>query len=235
MLAALAAVAATALCAATGQASAPEVTRLVTFGHSWVEGRYPDPLVVPWPERVAAAHGLELDNRAAGGTESPEIARAVAAYEFTPQDEVVIATMLNDVRARGAAGLKRYRRHVRLMLDHLAGAAGSPSRIVLLVDAPIALWRGNPSLFAGYDQGSNRALAAYARALRTLASRSEYRALNLRVVDLRRRWDVSVDIGPDGVHPAETGTKRIARIVRRALDAMSLTRPRAAERWSALG
>ncbi|MGI8622757.1 MAG: hypothetical protein ACR2NB_04530 [Solirubrobacteraceae bacterium] len=88
------------------------------------------------------------------------------AYRPRPTDVVVVEPALNDVRHRGTAGLRRYRRSLGDMLSHLSQAA-RPGDVLVLVDPPIVAWRR----YAPYDHGS-RALRAYREATRRVAAAS---------------------------------------------------------------
>lgn len=209
-----------ALLAGAPAAHADAPQRLVVFGHSWAAGHFPDPGLASWADRVAAAQGVALDNRAVGASEAAQTADAVDGYEPQAGDEVVVEAMLNDVRRYGDAGRHPFVRQMRRILDHLGDGWPQPAAVVVCVDAAIRRWRGAPKFFAGYDQGSDRALRRYAVALRRLAV--GYPWLTLRVVDLRRGWRPARDIGADGIHPGEAGTARIARRVQRALDGLRL-------------
>ncbi len=129
------------------------------------------------------------------------------AYRPRPTDVVVVEPALNDVRHRGTAGLRRYRRSLGDMLSHLSQAA-RPGDVLVLVDPPIVAWRR----YAPYDHGSRRALRVYREATRRDAG-----LFHVRAVDLGRGWDTARDVIGDGIHPNDTGTERIARAVERAL------------------
>ena len=197
------------------------VTRLVVFGHSWAAGRYPDPEVTPWADRVAAGQGLALDNLAVSATDAAQTAETVDAYQPRRGDVVIVEAMLNDVRKYGAPGIRSFRHQTRRILDHLTQGRVRPAGIVVCVDAPIQLWGGSPA-FDGYDRGSDVVLSRYGIALRKVAAR--YRRFHARVVDLGRGWDAREDIGSDGIHPNDAGMGRLADLINRAL--ISLNRPR---------
>ncbi|MEJ7891033.1 MAG: SGNH/GDSL hydrolase family protein [Solirubrobacteraceae bacterium] len=196
------------------------VVRLVTFGHSWVAGRYPDPAITPWPDRVAASHGVSLANAGVGATEASQTLDAVLAYQPRAADEVVIEAMLNDVRKYGDAGIPAFKRTVRSMLRHLTMAPVRPARIVMVSDAPITLWQTPPGSL--YDQGSDPELHAYADALEAVASK--FARFNVRILDLSRRWAADEYIASDGIHPSEAGTARIAQRVAWALGSLGRRR-----------
>lgn len=203
---AIAVCAALAGCGAEGPAvGAPE--RVVTFGHSFVQGRYPDRTITPWPDRVAAHLGAPLSNRGVGGSESPAIAARVDAYEPRAGDVVVVEAALNDVRHLGRSGLPRYRRSLTRILERLTRSGERP-RVAILIDPPIVAWKRYPP----HDDGSPAALAEYGRATRALAARH-----HVRVIDLGRSWDPSRYVASDGVHPNEAGTERIATLVEAAV------------------
>lgn len=80
---------------------------LVTSGHSWVAGRYPNRAVMQRPQRVG--RGLATRSRGIGGSESPEAAEQLLSHDLQSDERVVIEPFLNDVRRFGkaASGLVR--------------------------------------------------------------------------------------------------------------------------------
>lgn len=197
---------ATAALAATGCGGDPAVTigpppRLVTFGHSFVQGLVPDTTVVPWPNQVAETLGWTLDNRAVSGTDSAKAAAAVAGYTPAKTDVVVIESILNDVGYRGRAGLPRYRRDLRAMLTHLTRGAVRPARVLVLADPPVSGWK----LYRPVPRGSNAILKAYVTQTHRIA-----REFAVDYADLGHGWKRATDQSPvDHLHPSAAGTRKI--------------------------
>ena len=187
------------------ESSGPD--RLYAYGHSWVAGRTPDPAVEPWPARVADALDEPGENRGLPAAESPAIADQVVAADHACGDVVVLEPVLNDVRRWGEDddGLERFRSGLRRMLDHLDDA-----EVVVVVDPPIPGW----SLVPPYDHGSDAALARYRDVVDEEVTDEE-------VVDLADGWTPDL-MSPDGIHPNEAGTARIADAV---ADAVRRLRP----------
>lgn len=185
-------------------------TRLVTFGHSWVAGRYPDRRVRSWPERVARARGLRLRNHGRGSFEAPDVLRAVQRYVPRREDTVVVETLLNDVRRFGTdpAGLARFKDALEGVLEHVGGPVGPT--VILLLDPPIRAWSAHVPM----DRGSTDALCEYGDLTRSLCL-GRPRTV---VADAAAGWDITRDICDDGVHPSAAGTDHLARVVLAALE-----------------
>lgn len=183
--------------------------RLVTFGHSWVDGGAAGGPKTPWPDRTAKALDRHLDNEGVSATESPQVAKVVAAYQPRRGDDVVIECALNDLRRQGTspAGVRRYTAALDRMLRHLHGV-----RTLLAMDPPIVGWRNGPR--ASYNHGSPAALRVYRAATRRVARR-----FRVRLVDLGADgWDARADTIPgEGIHPNERGTQLVADRVAAAL------------------
>lgn len=196
--------------AGAAAAQAPGLgSRLVTFGHSYVKGRFPDPSVTPWPEQVATRRGLRLSNRAVDGATSPDVARSVNRYAAGPRDTVVIEAAVNDVGRHGIAGLAGYRAALRTMLRHLT-RTGRPRQIILVADPPVASF----AAFAPSRTGANVVLRRYARTTNGVA-----RAFRVTFVDLGCGWDPQQDLSSvDGLHPSPDGTAFIADAVSAVID-----------------
>lgn len=179
---------------------------LVTFGHSWVAGRYPSRWVRPWPNQVAAALHRRTKNFGKGSALTSDTVTSVLAYEAAASDVVVVETVLNDLRRFGDSevGLRQYGEGTTTMLSHLTSAP-EPPRVLVAVDPEIAAW----SSFPPFDQGSPAARAAYlAQAHEIAADFSE-----VDCIDLGIGWDPGFHLAGDGVHPNAAGTRFVARAI----------------------
>jgi lysophospholipase L1-like esterase len=199
---------AAAALAATGCGdSNPDITigpppRLVTFGHSFVQGLVPDKTVTPWPDQVAAKLGWKLENNAVSGTDSAVAAAAVARYTPQPSDVVVIESILNDVGYQGRAGLPRYERNLRAMLRRLTRGPSGPARILVLGDPPVSGW----NLYRPVPRGSNAILRTYVTQTQRIAR--EFPKVDF--ADLGAGWSRRTDESPiDHLHPSAAGTRTI--------------------------
>ena len=192
-----------------GARATPVPDRLVTFGNSWVSGRWPDPAVTPWPDRVAAERHLLLSNRGVGGTVLGEVEGVLAAYVPRRRDDVVVEAVLNDVRLYGWGGLHGYERRLTDVLTYLGRAPHPPASTTIVIDAPVIAWKWS----SPWDAGSDRVLDAYAGVVLRVAS--HFPAVH--VVDLRPGWDRHRLECWDGLHPNDAGMARIARLVSRSV------------------
>jgi lysophospholipase L1-like esterase len=183
----------------------------VTFGHSWVAGRYPSRWVRPWPNQAAAALHRKTKNFGKGSALTSDTVASVIAYDPAGSDVVVIETVLNDLRRFGDSeiGLRQYREGTTGMLTHLRSAP-EPPRILVAVDPEITAW----SSFPPFDRGSPSARAAY------LAQAHEIVAPfpGVDCIDLGVGWDPGCHLADDGVHPNAAGTRFLARAVAARLE-----------------
>jgi lysophospholipase L1-like esterase len=169
----------------------------VAFGHSFTQGRD------PWPNRVGRQLGVRLVvNHGVGGSESNQVDAEVEQFTSRRDDVVIVEAMLNDVRRNAAGGLARYRDNLARILGHLHVA-----KVVLIIDPPVTNWKLDPP----YDHGNEAVRARYAIVTRQIAA-----AGGATVVDLSCDWRFP-DISSDGVHPSETGTAHIARLITQAI------------------
>lgn len=182
----------------TGCSSDSDEPALVGFGHSYMGGS-------PWLARAAGLAGMDrIENRAVGRSVSDQILRRVQGHRFVAGDVVVIQAALNDVRRYGTSGAGRYESNLRAML----AAVPDEIDVVLVADPPVRDWDGR----SPFDHGSDTAIALYASAAARVASDQ-----GAGFVDLAPGWDVDRMIGPDGIHPNDTGVEHIAQEVAAAL------------------
>jgi lysophospholipase L1-like esterase len=124
-------------------------------------------------------------------------------------------TGLNDARLNGAcpAGREAYAEALSLVLDAFHQA--SPAAPVLALEQP---YIRDYSGYAPFHRACNAVVDAYNATLRRIASRHPA----ARVVTVEG-WVVDTMVSADGVHPNDTGHRRLARAVVRAISARDLS------------
>jgi lysophospholipase L1-like esterase len=139
--------------AASGQPASPipGADRLVVYGHSMPTGGGASDADLAYAEVVAEETGLQLLNRAEGGTMSGTAADTMAALPAAlPGDVVVIHTGMNDIFRRGADAVAKGRPAIQQLLSGTEGAA----RRVLILECQPFSWLDTPpqvELQAPYD------------------------------------------------------------------------------------
>lgn len=179
--------------------------RIVFYGHSMPTGGGASDPTLGYAEVAAESSGLQLLNRAEGGTMSGTAADAMAAFpKAGPRDVVVIHTGMNDIFRRGDDAVLKGRESVRQML---AGTVGAKQRILILECQP-ASWLDTPpaiDLQAPYE--------AWNEMLREEAAASS----GVEVLDTCAEWDPEVYTDTPKYHPNDDGHALIAEEIVAAL------------------
>jgi lysophospholipase L1-like esterase len=172
--------------------------RLVIYGHSMpVGGGASDP-ALGYAEVAAELAGLELVNRADGGTVASTSANTMAASPSAgPRDAVVIHTGMNDIFRRGDDAVAMGRGAIERLL---AGTAGAKQRVVILECQPPS-WQHTPP---GRDL--QNAYDAWNDMLRDEASR----AGGVHVLDTCSAWVPESFTDAPKYHPNDEGHALIA-------------------------
>jgi lysophospholipase L1-like esterase len=171
--------------------------RMVSYGHSWVDGDGASTGASCLASRVADQLGLELDNRGVGGSSSTGTAALVRADPPPSAVLYLLMTGLNDLRLGGDASsaLSQYSHALRTIFGAFRqAAAGSP--VVAIAQPPLLDF----SLHAPHNRGSNALVEAYNHALRRCAS--EFPGV---AVAEPAGWDAGSMLSADTVHPNNAG------------------------------
>jgi lysophospholipase L1-like esterase len=189
------------------------VTRLTAYGHSWVDGDGASDRGRTMAALVAAELGLELDNRAVGGSASTATAALVRARPPAPGAVVLVMTGLNDGRLHGPApeALAAYADALDTILAVVARSA--PGARLVTVEQPRLV---DYSLHAPHDQGSDDVVDALNDTLRRVAAEHP----GVLVVPVPG-WDAETMLADDTVHPNDAGHAYLARAVVEAVRAAS--------------
>lgn len=184
---------------------------MVSYGHSWVNGDGASSRTSCLAYLVAGRLGLELDNRAVGGSSSTGTA---ALTRSAPPPEAVlylVMTGLNDLRLGGdsPSSLQQYGDAMRTIFGSLRQSC--PGALVVALAQPYLL---DFSLHAPHNLGSNALVDTYNAALRHLADAQP----DVLVVEADG-WDASSMLDADTVHPNDAGHTCLARAVIRAVTA----------------
>lgn len=177
--------------------------RMVSYGHSWVDGDGASGPESCLAARVAAGLGLELDNRGVGGSSSTGTAALVQAAPPPPAAFYLLMTGLNDLRLAGdaASALERYAAALRTVLA--AFSRSGPEAPVVVIAQPHLL---DFSLHAPHNLGSNTLVDSYNEELRRVAA--EFRQV---VVAEAAGWNAATMLDADTVHPNDAGHSCLAR------------------------
>lgn len=175
----------------------PGADRLVMYGHSMpVGGGASDP-ALGYAQLVADATGLQLLNRAEGGTLAATAARTMAALPRAgSRDVVVIHTGMNDIFRRGDDAVAEGRGAV---VELLAGTAGAARQVLVLECQPYS-WMDTPpqvELQGPYDDWN-------------AMLRDEAAAAGVDVLDTCAGWDPERYTDVPKYHPNDAGHTLIA-------------------------
>jgi lysophospholipase L1-like esterase len=179
--------------------------RMVSYGHSWVDGDGASGPESCLAARVAAGLGLELDNRGVGGSSSTGTAALVQAAPPPPAALYLLMTGLNDLRLAGdaASALEEYAAALRTVLAAFSRSA--PEAPVVVIAQPHLL---DFSLHAPHNLGSNTLVDSYNDGLRRVAA--DFPQV---VVAEATAWNAATMLDPDTVHPNDAGHSCLARAV----------------------
>ncbi|HJV98952.1 MAG TPA: SGNH/GDSL hydrolase family protein [Arthrobacter sp.] len=185
--------------------------RMVSYGHSWVDGDGASGQDSCLAARVAAGLGLELDNRGVGGSGSTGTAALVQAAPPPPATLYLLMTGLNDLRLGGDAAsfLEQYSASLRTIFAAFRQAA--PEASVVALAQPHLL---DFSLHAPHNAGSNALVDTYNAELRRVAA--DYPQV---LVAEAAGWDAATMLDEDTVHPNDAGHSCLARAAARAVSA----------------
>jgi lysophospholipase L1-like esterase len=173
--------------------------RIVFYGHSMPTGGGASDPALGYAERAAEASGLQLLNRAEGGTTSMLTAEAVAAFpKAGPQDVLVVHTGMNDIFRRGTNAVLKGRTAVRELLSETVSA----KQRVLILECQPGVWPDTASevdLQAAYE--------AWNEMLREEAAAST----GVQLLDTCAEWDPEVYTDDGKFHPNDEGHALIAQ------------------------
>lgn len=187
------------------------VRRMVSYGHSWIDGDGASGPEACLAARTAELLGLELDNRGVGGSSSTGTAALVQADPPPPAGLYLLMTGLNDLRLGGdsPSALSGYAASLQAILGAFTQA--SPDALVVAVAQPHLL---DFSLHAPHNRGSNALVDIYNRELRTVAAR--YPRVVVAEPD---GWDAASMLDADTVHANDAGHSCLAQAAARAATA----------------
>ena len=178
--------------------SVPGIERLVVYGHSMPEGGGASEPSRSYAVLTAEALGVELVNRAVGGSGAANATKTMqAARPAGPNDAVVLHTGMNDIFRRGDAAVGRGRQAI---LSFLAGTADAGRRVIVLECQP-GSWKYTPkgrNLQTAYD--------AWNDMLREEAAGSQ----DVRVLDTCAAWNPRRFTSLEKYHPNDEGHARMA-------------------------
>ena len=183
--------------------------RMVSYGHSWVDGDGASTGESCLASRVADQLGLELHNRVVGG--STVTAALVRADPPPPAVLYLLMTGLNDLRLGGNApsALGQYSHALRTIFGAFRQAA-AVAPVVAIAQPPLLDF----SLHAPHNRGSNALVEAYNHELRRCAA--EYPGV---AVAEPADWDAGSMLSADTVHPNDAGHSCLALAAVRAASA----------------
>lgn len=179
--------------------------RLVSYGHSWVDGDGASSGRSSFVAVAARQLGLGLDNRAVGGSGSTATAELVVSNPPPQAPLYVVMTGLNDLRLFGTepSALSGYSAALRRILTTLRRT--SPSSLMIAVAQPYLV---DFSLHPPHNRGSNTLIDEYNSVLRRACA--EYSRVALAEAD---DWDAAHMLDDDTVHPNDAGHACLARAV----------------------
>jgi lysophospholipase L1-like esterase len=182
--------------------------RMVSYGHSWVDGDGASGPASCLAVQVAASLGLKLDNRGVGGSSSTGTAALVQAVPPPSAALYLLMTGLNDLRLGGdsASSLDQYTGALRTILAAFSHAG--PAALVVVLAQPHLL---DFSLHAPHNLGSNALVNTYNAELQRVAA--EYPQV---VVAEAAGWNAPTMLDEDTVHPNDAGHGCLARAAVRA-------------------
>jgi lysophospholipase L1-like esterase len=187
------------------------VGRLTAYGHSWVDGDGASGRAHTVAALVAAGLGLELDNRAVGGSGSTATAEVVRAGPPAAGGVVLVMTGLNDGRLHGPTprALEAYADALRTILVTVREAV--PDAVVVTVEQPRLV---DYARHAPHDQGSHDVVDLLNETLRRVAAEHP----GVLVVPVPG-WDAATMLADDTVHPNDAGHAYLATAVLEAVRA----------------
>lgn len=176
--------------------------RMVSYGHSWVDGDGASSAGACLAALTAQGLGLELDNRGVGGSSSTGTAALVRADPPPSAALYLLMTGLNDLRLGGdsPSAIQQYRASLHTVLAAFRRA--SPDSPVVAIAQPYLL---DFSLHAPHHRGSNELVDAYNGELRRIAA--QYPQV---VVAEPAGWDAGTMLDEDTVHPNDAGHRCLA-------------------------
>lgn len=183
---------------------------LVAYGHSWVDGDGASQLSRKLVQSAARDLGLELDNRAVGGSSSKETAILLSAEPSPRADIYLLMTGLNDARLHGlsSTGLQEYASAISRILRTFRKT--SPDALVVAVEQPHLI---DYSRFPPHNHGSDRAVDLY-NAILKRATDDDSNALYVRAP----QWNPLTMLSADTVHPNDFGHAYLAQEIVAAIN-----------------
>ena len=187
------------------------VRRMVSYGHSWVDGDGASSAEASLAHRTARLLGLELDNRGVGGSNSTGTAALVTGDPPPPADLYLLMTGLNDLRLGGDAppAIDAYCGALTAIFDAFTRVA--PTAAVVALAQPHLL---DFSLHAPHNKGSNALVDAYNHELRRIAASHP----KVRVAEAAD-WEADSMLADDTVHPNDAGHRCLAQAAAAAVTA----------------
>ena len=183
---------------APARSTVPGIRRLVVYGHSMPEGGGASDPSLGYPVVAAEMLGLQLVNRAEGGTGAANATKTMeAAPPAGPHDAVVLHTGMNDIFRRGGKAVGRGRQAIR---HFLAGTAGAGRRVVILECQP-GSWKYTPP---------GRNLQHAYESWNTMLRQEAARASDVDVLDTCASWDPQRFTNVRRYHPNDVGHARMA-------------------------
>ena len=177
--------------------------RMVSYGHSWVDGDGASSREACLAAQTAALLGLRLSNRAVGGSSSTGTAALVHATPPPQAHLYLLMTGLNDLRLGGDSEQSFHDYSAALRTIFAAFAASSPGARVVAIAQPHLL---DFSLHAPHNRGSNILVDIYNGELRRVAA--NYPGV---LVAEAADWSAHTMLDPDTVHPNDSGHRCLAR------------------------
>lgn len=180
------------------QVSMPGVKRLVVYGHSMPEGGGASNPSLAYPVLAAEQLGLQLVNRAVGGTSAANATKVMeSSPPAGPHDAVVLHTGMNDIFRRGDAAVGHGRQAIRHFLE---GTADAGRRVIVLECQPGA-WKYTPP-----HRNLQTAYEAWNAMLRQEASAWP----DVQLLDTCETWNPRMFTNVQRYHPNDDGHARLA-------------------------
>lgn len=178
---------------------------IVAYGHSWVDGDGASSVETNFATLAAGRLGILLDNRAVGGSASDSTAKLLIAEPPPAAECYLLMTGLNDLRLGGdsPSSARRYGDALHCILATLART--SPSAPIIAVAQPHLL---DFSRHAPHHRGSNSLIDLYNQILERVAA-----GHSLTQVAVADRWDATLMLDADTVHPNDAGHACLAETV----------------------
>lgn len=177
-----------------------DIDRLVVYGHSMPTGGGASDGTLAYPQVAAEAAGLQLLNRAEGGTSAENAADVMESFAGAgagPRDAVVIHTGMNDILRRGDNAAA----NGRAAIERLLSGTASAQRRVLVLECQPPSWEDTPvheDLQPAYD--------AWNEMLREEAAA----AGGVDVLDTCAVWNPEDYVDAPKFHPNDLGHATIA-------------------------